>query len=494
MTDASWGFRQKARMFAAVYSCLGAIGCAVGPDYRTPLLSLPGQWSAADAKGPRKTAGLARWWMRLDDPLLNALIQEAGESNLDVATAKAKIRDARATARRSSAALSPSLTGSGSAEQARSAVVQGISSDSASQIQEGFDASWEIDLFGANRRGAEAATREVEATEDDLQNTLVTLLGDVASYYIDARAAQARAALARRSVASQRKTASLTKAKFEAGSAVAADVANAEAQASNTEANIPNYESTFATDLHRLSVLVGRDPDALAKRLAKAAPIPAPRGELSRGIPASVLVARPDVRAAERRLAESTASVGKAEAGLYPSITLTGPITTTGQRLGDLAKYSSVAWSLGPSVTIPLFDGGKLRAAVALAKAERDANFSAYRAAVLKALEDVENAVVSLAGERRRTASLADSAKNYRQASELSQALYDNGSSSFLDVLDAERSLYSAEDSLLQSRASVAKDYVALAKALGGGWDGAVDSAKPEVVDADVGPRLASPQ
>ena len=173
-----------------------------------------------------------------------------------------------------------------------------------------------------------------------------------------------------------------------------------------------------------------------------------------------------------------------------PSVSLTGSVSTSALKLGDLAKYSSVSWSFGPSVSVPIFDAGKLRAAVGVSEAQRDQYHAAFRAAVLTALEDVENAIVSLSSERTRARQLTDAATNYREAARLSRSLYQNGSSSFLDVLDSERSLYSSEDSLLQSRVAVAKDYVALAKALGGGWDGAIDSTKPEVVDTDTGPHL----
>lgn len=470
-------------------------GCAVGPDYVSPAVDLPGHWSSDNGKRPQQAPmPLAQWWRRLDDPLLNQLIDEAVQGNLDVAGAKARIREARALLRQAIGGVFPQVSGSGSATansaSSASAGSSGIGATNYNQFQVGFDSTWELDLFGANRRAVEAATYNVEASDNDLHATLLTLVGDVASSYIEARGYQARAALARRTAASQRATAALTQNKLNAGSASAVDTARAVAQAASTEANIPANEASYNEAVHRLSVLLGRDPAALAPQLARARPIPAPRLPLPKGIPADVLTTRPDLRRAERQLAQYTAKIGQAEAALYPSVSLNGSVSTTALKLGDLGKNSTIGWSIGPTLSVPIFNGGKLRAAVEVAEAQRDEYYIAWRGAVLTALKDVENAIVSLAQERIKIRSLAESAERYSEAAQLSRSLYESGSSSFLDVLDAERSQFSAEDALLQSRVNVARNYVALAKALGGGWDGAIDSSKPERVHTDTGPQL----
>jgi outer membrane protein, multidrug efflux system len=431
----------------------------------------------------------------LNDRLLNELIEEGVRSNLDVAAAKARIREARASRRQAVGALFPSITGSGSATANRTSTATTGGSDALGAttynlFQAGFDASWELDLFGANHRAVEAATYNVDASEDDLRATLLTLIGDVASYYVDARGYQARAALARRTAASQRETAALTQSKFNAGSASAVDAAKAVAQAASTKANVPTNEASYREAVHRLGILLGRDPTGLAPRLARAAPIPSPRLPPPKGIPTDVLTMRPDVRKAERQFAQYTAKIGQAQAALYPDLSLSGSISTSALKLGDLGKSSTIGWSLGPTLSVPIFNGSKLEAAVEIAQAQRDQYYVAWRSAVLSALEDVENAVVSLAQERIKIRSLTEAAQHYGEAARLSRSLYESGSSSFLDVLDAERSQFTAEDSLLQSRVAVAKDYVALAKALGGGWNGAIDSTKPEIVDANTGPHL----
>ncbi|WP_292586794.1 efflux transporter outer membrane subunit, partial [Mesorhizobium sp.] len=439
-----------------------------------------------------KPAQLSKWWQRLSDPELDALVEEAVAGNLDVATAKARIREARASYRQSAASLFPSVDSSGSATRNKSAVTTSGSDSVYSEYQSGFDASWELDLFGANRRSVEAARYGLDASEEELRSTLLTMIGDVASNYAQARGYQARIQLARRSAASQKQTAALTRTMAEAGTATAADVAKAMGQAASTEADVPTLEASYAEAVHRLSVLTGRPPAALNDRLKRGAPIPAPRLPVPAGIPADILLARPDVRLAERQYAQYTARIGQAEAARYPSVSLTGNIDTSALRLGDLGKNSTIGWSFGPTLSVPLFSAGKLEAAADVARTERDKYFIAYKASVLTALEDVENASVSLTQERIRNGKLASSAKSYGDAARLERTLYTSGETNLLDVLDAERSLYSAEDTMLQSRVSLATDYIALNKALGGGWDGVIDSAKPEIVDASTGPRLAA--
>ncbi len=473
-------------------------GCAVGPDYAPPKFAPPANWAnaPAGAQAASPAASIDAWWRAFADPTLDELMEEAVAGNADVASAKAKIREARATWREAAAALAPSLSGSASASalggnQAASAggASTTASTSLTSPFQAGFDASWELDLFGGKTRDLEAAVYGEQAAEEDLRATMLTLVGDVGAYYAEARGYQARVALARRTVGSQRRTADLTRVKFEAGLASAADVAKADAQAASTAADIPTYEAAYAEAVHRLSVLTGRAPGALTDRLKTPSAIPAPRHALPAGVPADILRRRPDVRAAERRLAQATAKFGAAQAALYPDLSLSGSLSTAASHPGDLLRASSVSWSYGPSVSLPILDGGKLTAERDATQAQRDEYLAAWRSSVLTALEDVENALVSLAKERARERELAKAAQSYGKAAELSRDQYEAGKSSFLDVLDAERSLYSAEDSLIQSRVATAKDHFALAKALGGGWDRAVDSTAPEIVDADMGPR-----
>lgn len=483
--------RNARTLFAVSLLAPLVAGCVVGPDYQKPLIAMPASWGVAGL-APWKPAELSRWWTRLGDETLNALVDEAVAGNLDVATASAKIREARATYREARGALLPSLTGSDTATRSRTAATGSTPAQTASSFQAGFDASWELDLFGANRRRIEAAHYGLDAANEELRSTLLTLIGDIASNYVEARGYQARIALARKTTASQWETAALTRTKLELGAASAVDVANAAGLAASTEADIPELEASYAQSVHRLSVLTGRAPSALSDRLKRSKPIPRPKLPLPTGIPSDILLTRPDVRLAERQFAQYTAKVGQSEAARFPSISLTGNISTSGTRVGDLGKNSSIGWSFGPTLTVPIFNAGQLKAAVDVARAQRDQYFVAYRSSVLTGLEDVENAIVALAQERIRHGKLATSARHYRDAVGLSRSLYQAGSSSFLDLLDAERSLYTAESTLLISRIALATDYIALNKALGGGWDGLIDASRPEVTDANTGPHFPS--
>lgn len=481
--------KRRASAVAVLVLLLG--GCAVGPDYRTLEVAVPAAWGSAEADTPATAPLLARWWQRLGDPQLDALIAEAVAANLDVATAKARIREARASYREAGGALYPSVEGSSSATRSRNGSDHG-GSDVSGHFQAGFDATWELDLFGANRRRLEAARYGMDAAEEELRATLLTLVGDVATNYVEARGFQARIAYARQTAASQRATEGLTRVRFDAGAASGVDLANAIGQASSTEANIPSLQAAYAAAVHRLSVLTGRPPAALKAPLAVAAPIPAPRLPLPTGVPADVLRTRPDVKLAERQLAQATAQIGAAEAARYPSLSLTGSLSTSAANVGDLAKSTSISWVFGPTLSLPIFNAGQLAAAVDVAEAQRDQSYLAFRASVLTALEDVENAIVAFTQERLRHQALTAAVEAYREAARLARTLYQTGAIDFLEVLDAERSLYAAEDSLIQSQIAITTDYVALNKALGGGWDGAIDSSQPEIVDVNTGPHFIS--
>lgn len=483
--------RKTVSIIGSLSCVLLLTACAVGPDYQAPRLNLPDKWSNTTRETPPAVPELAFWWRNLKDSDLNLLIEEAINGSLDVKTAKAKVREARATYRQTGSSLFPAVDGSAEASRSKSTSGTGSSGTVSNFFSVGLDASWELDLFDANRRSVEAARYGLDAAEEELRASLLTLIGDVATNYVEARGYQTRIALAQRTARSQWETARLTRSKYEAGASSAVDLANAEGQATSTEANIPSLRTSYAEAVHRLSVLTGREPGALTKRLEKTRRIPPPAIRTPVGVPAHVLLARPDVRLAERQLAQATAKIGAAEAARYPAITLTGSIATSAAKPGDLAKNSSISWSFGPSLSVPIFNAGELAAAADVTRAQRDQYFLAYKTAVLEALEDVENALVGLSQEGRRVRSLDASVKAYREAANLSRSLYQAGSISFLDVLDAERSLYSAEDSRIQSRVLIVSYYIALNKALGGGWDGQVDSSTPEIVDKQNAPRLA---
>ncbi|WP_419785655.1 efflux transporter outer membrane subunit [Pseudodesulfovibrio sp.] len=469
-------------------------GCTVGPNYRQPAMDTPKAWNEIQDSGKEPLADLKKWWTSLGDPVLNQLIERAVDGNLDVASAQARVREARAAYRQAGGALLPSLDGNAAATRngygKTSASATNGKSNYYNSFNAGFDASWELDLFGANKRAREAAKYGLDAAHEDLRSTLLTLIGDVALNYVDARGYQAQINLAKRTADSQRETARLTREKYQVGSSSAVDMDKASADVNNTEANIPGYEAYYAEAVHRLSILLGQPPATLLSLMDKTAPVPVPQKELPAGVPADILRNRPDVRMAERRLAQNTAQIGEAEAARYPDISLSGTINTSGNQLHDLSKGTSIGWIVGPSLSLPIFNGGQLKAAVDIAAAQRDQSYFAYKAAVLTALEDVENDTVALSRAKDRAQSLALAVKHYREAAYLSRLLYQNGASAILDVLDAERSLYNAEDAYVQSRTAITESYIALAKALGGGWDESMDEGKPLVFDDNGTPKL----
>lgn len=466
--------------FGAVVALAGLLtGCVVGPDYAPPKIGMPLFWSSEGRAKVSKPPELAAWWHRFNDPELDSLVERAVAGNLDVATAKANIRAARASYRSSFGALFPGVDGNLSAKRS------GSNGSASSSLGAGVSSSWEIDLFGSNRRAAEAARYGLDVQQEELRATLLSLIGDVAGNYIELRGYQSRRSLARRTAESQRNTARLTRDKFEAGGASAVDVEKALGSAASTEANISALETSIAQSIHRLSVLLGEPPGALKGELARNTGIPSPKFPVRTGIPADILTNRPDIRVAERQYAQSNARVGKAEADRYPSISLAGSIATSGNSLGALAKNSSISWSFGPTVSIPIFNGGQLSAAVDEARANRDVSFINYRSTVLSALEEVENAIVSLAQDRIQMQQLSVASKHYREASSLSRSLYESGSQSFFELLESDRTLYSTETSLIEARVSIATDFITLNKALGGGWDGEIDTSGPEVIDVN---------
>ena len=458
-------------------------GCvAVGPDYHPPLINTPHAWnSKADTAAPH----LADWWKNLGDPILDQLIADGIDGSPDVATAKAKVRQARAAYASAGGGLYPSVNGTVKFERS-----DRNSKGASNSLSAGLSPTWDLDLFGANGRGVEAAYYATESAHEQLRAALVILIGEIATNYVQLRGIQAQIAIAERNVASQRRTVALTRAQLEAGNISQVDLLSAETQVATTEATTPELQINYAGKLNKLSTLTGRSSIALASILDNRRALPAAPRKITAGLPASLLLSRPDIRAAERYYAKATATIGQRQAALYPSISLTGSINTGGANFGDLAKLSTIGWSFGPSLQIPIFHGGKLLADVDAARAERDVAFITYRSKVLAALSEVENASVAFNQNRLRIVQLQKIVGNSRKINELTLEQFKSGSKNFLDVLTAQRELLNQENTLAQARTDIIVDYVSLQKALGGGWNGRIDVDRPEVVDLNTGPHL----
>ncbi len=457
--------------------------CTVGPDYATPEAAAPAEWSEPvppGAEAGTDEAALASWWTAFDDPGLQSLIEAALAGNRDLAAAVARVREARALRSIAGADQLPSLDVVGSAERTKrseNAFVT-ISSDPGEALELrdtlytlGFDASWELDLFGGVRRRVEAAEADLQAAREDQRAVLVSLLGEVGLAWVDARASLRRLAIARDSLASQGETADLTRARRDAGMADDFDVARAEALVSGTLATIPALEERFARACHRLDLLAGRPPGAAQELLSGSPSVPPPPARVPIGLPSELLRRRPDVRRAERELAAATARIGVAAADLYPKFSLTGSFGQSSLHTGTFAAEPSEYWSIGAGLTWPLFGGGRLKAGVEAADARAEQALHRWESSVLVALQETHDALVAYGREQQRRAALLLAATAQREAANLARQRHAAGLSDFLEVLDAERSLLSSEDSLALSEAALSSNAVTLYKALGGGWE-----------------------
>ena len=472
----------------AVWSvALFAGGCSVGPNYKRPEVKVASEWAEAKQSGvDGRPAELTRWWTAFNDPLLNSLVERAVRSNLDLRQAEARIREARALRAVTASGEWPTLDVSSSysrsqasenafSSQSRTggggALPFTASTEPQNLFRTGFDASWEIDVFGGVRRSVEAADATLQATVEDRRSALVTLLGDVARNYIDLRGFQHRIEVAQANLKAQQETLELTRVRFQAGLASDLDVAQAEGQLNTTAAQIPTLESLLKQSAHRLDVLLGSQPGALADELSPTAPIPALPPEVLVGLPSELLRRRPDIRSAERQLAAATAQVGAATADLFPKFSLTGTAGLQSISAGDWFTGRSRFWSIGPTVRWPIFDAGRIRANIEVRNAQQEQALIQYEKTILTAFEDVENSLVSYSREQARYRSLSQAVAANRRAVEMSNELYTRGLIDFLNVLENQRALYASENDLAQSEAAMASNLVSLYKALGGGWD-----------------------
>jgi NodT family efflux transporter outer membrane factor (OMF) lipoprotein len=449
----------------------GVAGCALGPDYSTPEVEMPAAWQrTADAQiATAEKEDLSAWWQRLQDPLLSTLIDEALTGSLDLRTAQARLRQARALRAIAGADRFPTVTASAAASRAKGSEQTG-SGRTNELYSVGFDARWEPDVFGGVGRGIEAAQADLEASEASLQNTRVSLIAEVALNYVEVRAFQARLANARKNLESQTETFQLTDWRAQAGLVATLDVEQARAQLEQTRAQIPALETGLAQAGHRLAVLLGRAPGALRERLAERRAVPVLPERVAIGIPADTLRQRPDVRAAERSLAAETARIGQAQAQRYPGFTLTGSIGLEALTASALGASGALAHSIAASVATVIFDGGRLRQQVEVQSAVAEQALVSYEAAILTALEDVENALVALGNSMQREAALRTAAEAARNAALLARQRYTSGLIDFQPVLDTERTLLSIEDNLAATQAESASSLIQLYKALGGGW------------------------
>lgn len=460
--------RRGACVAALLAVALG--GCAaVGPDYSEPQLAVPAGWSAGTGTDAMDAVLLARWWHGFGDPVLDRLVADALAANLDLAQARARLREARARRGVAGAALAPSVDASLSGSRSRSSGQSG-SGSTRELYSAGFDASWELDVFGGLRRSVEAAQADLEASVESLSDTRVSLAAEVALNYIDLRTAEQRLAIAEESIAYRGENHQIIRWRQQAGLVSELDLAQATTDLESTRAVLPPLRTAVIEAKNRLAVLLGRNPGELESLVHADRPIPLAAAEIVAAIPADTLRQRPDVRVAERRLAAQTARLGEAEAARYPSFRLSGSLGLEALELDALADRDANTHSLFGGITAPVFNAGRIAANIEIQDALVEQARLAYRAAVLAALEEVENALTAVANTDARRAKLAEAAAAARTTLAIAEYRYASGLADFLSVLDAQRTQLSLDEQLAGSTGELARAQIRLYKALGGGW------------------------
>jgi len=465
----------------ALVGIVGLAACVVGPDYRPSAPSAPAAWNSRLDNGlTDKASAPTSWWASFNDVELNSLIGRATKSNLDLRVAEARLRQARAIRGGNAAEFWPELSATGSADRARQSQHQPLIGAlplppnfpfEYSVYQAGFDASWEIDLFGGKHRALEAATADWQGATEARNDALVSLQAEVARNYLELRWTQRRLAIAQRNLKLQEEEVELTRARLQGGVATELDLARSAALLDGVQAAIPPLETGQRAAMYALAVLLAQQPADLVAELSPPAAAPIAPPVVPIGLPSELLRRRPDVRRAERQLAAETARIGVAESDWFPKISLTGDIGDESTRTSNWFDAGSRFWSIGPSVQWNVFDFGRVRAQVRAQTAAQEAALASYQKAVLIALEEAENAVVAYAQEQNRRRALAETLAENRRSLGLADGLYEHGRVNYLDVLDARRAVYESDDQLAVSDQGVALDLIALYKAMGGGWE-----------------------
>jgi len=462
MKSMSWLYASLAAMTLA--------GCAVGPDYVLPEPSASSAWHSELKEGLGDSSTdpntLASWWKTFDDTQLSELVERAVAGNLDLKNAQARVRQVRAARGIARAGLFPSLNLSGSDNWSHSRGEMGTG-ETTELHSAGFDAGWELDLFGGVRRSVEAADADLQATQEELNDTLVSLLSEVALNYVEIRTYQSRLAAVKASLESQEQTYQLTEWQYQAELSDELAVFQAKYNLESTRSQIPDLKAGLDAAMNSLAVLLGQQPGELHEALAAPSPVPVCAKEVAVGVPADALRQRPDVRKAERELAAQTARIGVATADRYPKFSLTGSVG--GQAL-SLVSGTSATIGGGPQVTWAIFDGGAIRQNIEQQSALQEQYLIQYESAILNALNEVEDAIAGYVNEHDKRRNLEAATDAARQAAELALYEYQAGLTDFTNVLEAQRSRLSFQNQLAESDGTVTSNLIRLYKALGGGW------------------------
>ena len=462
---------------------------SVGPDYQEPKMQLPENWEAK-VDGDQKIQSaieLATWWKTLGDEKLNWLVEQSLESNRELEVAKSKVREVRQSRASALGSFFPQIGSSAaytrtriSEESVQGNLFGGGNVRGVTLVQDnfnaGFDASWEIDIFGGLRRSYEAADASVQSTQEQLNNVYVSLISEVARTYFEVRALEKRTSIAKENIDIQSESRGIVKSRVDAGLSSELDLAQADTQLENTKASLPAFQSLGVNARGRLAVLSGRTIQELEAafpkemvgsdaRIAKELP-----SGILQGVPSEVLRNRPDIRAAERTLAAQTALVGVATSNLFPKFTLTGNIGLQSLTSQNFLEASAKTWSFGPSVSLPIFTAGKLLAQLRAQNERAEQASSQYEQTVLAALAEGESTLVAYQLEKTRNETLKKAHDASLRSLALSRELYQKGLADFLSVIEAQRAAFVAEDFLAQSEQDLVSSFIASYKALGYGW------------------------
>ncbi len=455
-------------------------GCTVGPDYSRPPVPQQNGWQAVKGAAPIQPEDV-RWWRDLKDPQLVQYIEQAIAGNQNIKEAQARVREARALRGVAAASLLPQVDGGAVYNNSMTSSTAGLISELPKSLiskvnfkqdffQVGFDASWELDIFGGRRREVQAASARAQSGIENYRDVMISVIAEIARNYVELRGAQRQLSIAEKNSGIQEQTLSLVKTRLDAKITSDLEVEQAKAQLERTRGNIPPLRASIRESAYRLAVLTGQPPNSLLDDLLATSPIPNPPDIVPVGLPSDLLRRRPDIRRAENDLRAATSDIGASKADLYPRFYLTGYAEPQSATFVDLFRTKSFAWSFGPAISWPVFHGGKIRSNIAATEARRDEALARYRQTVLTALQEVETSLVGYAEHEVERERLALSVESQSRAVELARKRFEMGIKDFLTVLDAERQLRDVENSLALSETQVLVNLISLYKALGGGW------------------------
>lgn len=458
------------RKVALLFS-LALAGCAVGPNYEPPVVRAPDKFDRVDPSEYRTDEPVAEFWHQFNDPLLDRLVADALAANHDLRIAAARMETARALARQARHDFYPTVTTSASYVDSRTSAAQifggGNQAFDNDVYDVGFDVFWELDIFGRVRRANQARRAEYDATIADVAAAQVSVVSELARSYFELRGLQEQLRVANANAENQRSTLDLTEARLEAGSGTEFDTSRASAQLHLTLSRIPSLDTAIASTIHAIGVLTGREPEELRGDLEPVLPMPELPELTDVGSPATLLRRRPDINAAERRLAESTALKGVAVASLFPQVTLGGRFGWVAHEPDELDDHGNQSWQLGPTISWSAFDFGRARAGVQASDAQLQGALATYEQTVLRALEETETGLARYTNQQREVTELGASAQASENAARLARLRYEGGVADFLQVLDSERTQLEAQDRLAASQTATATALIALYKALG---------------------------